>query len=195
MQRTTPPFRADHVGSLLRPAALKEARVKRAKGEIAAAQLKAVEDREIEKVIKKQEDDRPQARDRRRVPPLVVAFRFLLGPATASSLISATADQVPRRRDQGRGASRSPARSTSPAIRSSSISGSSRRTATVTPKMTIPAPSTFHFRQGRACGQQARSIPTSTSISPTSPRPSARRSAPSTTPAAATCSSTTPPGR
>ena len=34
MQRTKPPFRADHVGSLLRPAALKEARERRAKGEI-----------------------------------------------------------------------------------------------------------------------------------------------------------------
>ena len=29
MKRTKPPFRADHVGSLLRPAALKEARAKR----------------------------------------------------------------------------------------------------------------------------------------------------------------------
>ena len=29
MQRTKPPFRADHVGSLLRPAALKQAREKR----------------------------------------------------------------------------------------------------------------------------------------------------------------------
>ena len=55
-QRTKPPFRADHVGSLLRPAALKKAREKRAKGEIAAAELKAVEDREIERVIKKQEE-------------------------------------------------------------------------------------------------------------------------------------------
>jgi len=54
-QRTTPPFRADHVGSLLRPAALKDARTKFAKGEIDAAALKAVEDREIERVIKKQE--------------------------------------------------------------------------------------------------------------------------------------------
>jgi 5-methyltetrahydropteroyltriglutamate--homocysteine methyltransferase len=54
--RTKPPFRADHVGSLLRPAALKEARTKFAKGEIDAAALKAVEDREIERVIKKQED-------------------------------------------------------------------------------------------------------------------------------------------
>ena len=56
MQRTKPPFRADHVGSLLRPAALKEARSKHGKGEITTAQLKEVEDREIEKVIKKQEE-------------------------------------------------------------------------------------------------------------------------------------------
>ncbi len=55
MQRTKPPFRADHVGSLLRSAALKEARERRAKGEITAAALKAVEDREIEDIVKKQE--------------------------------------------------------------------------------------------------------------------------------------------
>ena len=54
-QRTKPPFRADQVGSLLRPAALKAAREARAKGEIGAAELKAVEDREIKDVIKKQE--------------------------------------------------------------------------------------------------------------------------------------------
>jgi methionine synthase II (cobalamin-independent) len=56
MKRTKPPFRSDHVGSLLRPAPLKAAREKRAKGEIGAAELKAVEDREIERVIKKQEE-------------------------------------------------------------------------------------------------------------------------------------------
>ncbi len=55
-QRKKPPFRADHVGSLLRPAALKDARAKFAKGEIDAAALTAVEDREIERVIKKQEE-------------------------------------------------------------------------------------------------------------------------------------------
>src|SRR5579863_10164609 len=55
MQRTKPPFRADHVGSLLRPAALKEARERHAKGEIDATALKAVEDREIEGIIKKQQ--------------------------------------------------------------------------------------------------------------------------------------------
>ena len=55
-KRTKPPFRADHVGSLLRPAVLKKAREQRAKGEITPAQLKEIEDREIERVIKKQED-------------------------------------------------------------------------------------------------------------------------------------------
>jgi 5-methyltetrahydropteroyltriglutamate--homocysteine methyltransferase len=56
MPRTEPPFRADHVGSLLRPAALKQARDKRSRGEITAEALREVEDREIANVIRKQED-------------------------------------------------------------------------------------------------------------------------------------------
>jgi len=55
MQRTTPPFRADHVGSLLRTAPLKEAREKRKRGEISADALNEIEDREIEGVVRKQE--------------------------------------------------------------------------------------------------------------------------------------------
>jgi 5-methyltetrahydropteroyltriglutamate--homocysteine methyltransferase len=56
MIRTKPPFRADHVGSLLRPDALKDARARRAKEEISAAELTAIEDREIERVVRKQEE-------------------------------------------------------------------------------------------------------------------------------------------
>src|SRR6476469_9957900 len=56
MKRTKPPFRADHVGSLLRPKSIHEARAKRAKGEITQDALKKVEDTEIERVIRKQED-------------------------------------------------------------------------------------------------------------------------------------------
>lgn len=56
MIRTQPPFRADHVGSLLRSAPLKEARARRERGEISAADLTVVEDREIEKIIRKQEE-------------------------------------------------------------------------------------------------------------------------------------------
>jgi len=55
MPRIKPPFRADHVGSLLRPAALKEARGKRERGETTAEELETIENREIETVIRKQE--------------------------------------------------------------------------------------------------------------------------------------------
>src|SRR3974390_1686796 len=55
-QRTKPPFRADHVGSLLRPPAIKEARAQFAAGKIDRAALREVEDREIERVIQKQEE-------------------------------------------------------------------------------------------------------------------------------------------
>jgi len=56
MKRNRPPFRADHVGSLLRTAPLKEARARRERGEITASDLKAIEDREIESIIAKQEE-------------------------------------------------------------------------------------------------------------------------------------------
>ncbi len=55
-QRTTPPFRADHVGSLLRPPALKAARARQAEGEITPSELREIENREIERAIKKQEE-------------------------------------------------------------------------------------------------------------------------------------------
>ncbi len=51
-----PPFRADHVGSFLRPAYLIEARDRRARGEIDAAALRAVEDRAITEIVKFQQD-------------------------------------------------------------------------------------------------------------------------------------------
>jgi 5-methyltetrahydropteroyltriglutamate--homocysteine methyltransferase len=54
MTRKTPPFRADHVGSLLRPAALKEARARRERGEISGAELTAAEDTAIKHVIVRQ---------------------------------------------------------------------------------------------------------------------------------------------
>src|SRR5258708_5288625 len=56
MRRLTPPFRADHVGSLLRPRDVKEARAKRDRGEIDAAALTAVEDKGIKRLTRKQED-------------------------------------------------------------------------------------------------------------------------------------------
>ncbi|MGE0746473.1 MAG: 5-methyltetrahydropteroyltriglutamate--homocysteine S-methyltransferase [Rhodospirillales bacterium] len=51
-----PPFRADHVGSLLRPQSVLGARDRHAKGELSAAGLRAVEDAAIRDVVKMQED-------------------------------------------------------------------------------------------------------------------------------------------
>src|SRR5262245_36739359 len=50
-----PPFRADHVGSLLRPPDLKKAREGRKSGAVSTAQLKEVEDRAIRKAVATQE--------------------------------------------------------------------------------------------------------------------------------------------
>jgi 5-methyltetrahydropteroyltriglutamate--homocysteine methyltransferase len=54
--RTTPPFRADHVGSFLRPQYLLQAREQHAKGEITAQALRKVEDHAITEVVKFQQD-------------------------------------------------------------------------------------------------------------------------------------------
>ncbi len=54
-QRTAPPFRADHVGSLLRPAELHEARAKAKRGEMSAEALRALQDKHIREAVAKQE--------------------------------------------------------------------------------------------------------------------------------------------
>ena len=55
-RRTSPPFRADHVGSLLRPARLHQAREDFAAGRIAAVGLRVVEDEEITRAVRMQEE-------------------------------------------------------------------------------------------------------------------------------------------
>jgi 5-methyltetrahydropteroyltriglutamate--homocysteine methyltransferase len=54
--RTRPPFRADHVGSFLRPPELLEARERHRRGEISRADLRAAEDDAIRAVVRFQED-------------------------------------------------------------------------------------------------------------------------------------------
>jgi 5-methyltetrahydropteroyltriglutamate--homocysteine methyltransferase len=53
--RLSPPFRADHVGSLLRPRRVLDARERAARKEIGASELRAIEDDAIREVVKKQE--------------------------------------------------------------------------------------------------------------------------------------------
>jgi 5-methyltetrahydropteroyltriglutamate--homocysteine methyltransferase len=54
--RTRPPFRADHVGSLLRPPQLLQAREDFRKGDIDAGELRGIEDEAIRDVVRKQEE-------------------------------------------------------------------------------------------------------------------------------------------
>jgi 5-methyltetrahydropteroyltriglutamate--homocysteine methyltransferase len=149
MQRTTPPFRADHVGSLLRPAAIKEARTKHERGEITAETLRAIEDREIEKVIKKQEEIGLKLATDGEFRRAWWHFDFFRG------LDGVTFYET----DHGiqfRGV-----QTKHHALKIDGKLGFSghqmlehfkflKSHSRVTPKMTIPAPSTLHFRQGRA---------------------------------------------
>ncbi len=54
--RPSPPFRADHVGSLLRPAALTAARAEAAAGRLTAEELRASEDEAIREAVRRQEE-------------------------------------------------------------------------------------------------------------------------------------------
>jgi 5-methyltetrahydropteroyltriglutamate--homocysteine methyltransferase len=54
--RSSPPFRADHVGSLLRPPGLLEAREKHRRGELSAQELRSIEDEAIREVVRQQEE-------------------------------------------------------------------------------------------------------------------------------------------
>jgi 5-methyltetrahydropteroyltriglutamate--homocysteine methyltransferase len=54
--RTTPPFRADHDGSFLRPKYLLDARLQAARGDITREQLREVEDKAIAEIVQFQRD-------------------------------------------------------------------------------------------------------------------------------------------
>ena len=148
-QRTSPPFRADHVGSLLRPAALKEARAEHAKGEIAAAALEAVEDREIERAVRKQEEiGLKLATDGefRRSWWQFDFFKGLDGAELYSTGQGIKFAGVETKAESVRVVGKI-GFSTHPHLEHFKFLKNHTR---VTPKMTIPAPSTFHFRQGRS---------------------------------------------
>ncbi len=147
-QRTSPPFRADHVGSLLRPTVLKDARAKFAAGTLDAAGLKKIEDEEIIKVVKKQEEIGLQLAtdgEFRRSWWHFDFFRGLQGvdlveapPIKFHGVVTKSeAIKINRKVDFAG----------HPHLEHFKFL---KANCSVVPKMTIPAPSTFHFRQGRA---------------------------------------------
>src|SRR5262245_30424810 len=148
MKRTKAPFRADHVGSLLRPPALKEARAKRERGEITAEQLRAVEDREIEKAVGKQEEVGLALATDGEFRRSWWQFDFYKG-LDGVELYST-----------GHGIALAGVTTKAESVRVTGKVGFSshphlehfrflKERCRIVPKMTIPAPSTLHFRQGR----------------------------------------------
>ena len=157
--RSIPPFRADHVGSLLRPQELHEAREKKKRNEISAEALRQVEDQAIRDVVKMQEDIGLQVTTdgefRRTFWHVDFLEQFqnvtVVPPSIKASFHTHSGD----------------IHFAPPGIR---VDGKLSRphpifvdhfkflksVTKVTPKITIPAPSNMHFRGGRkAIDQQA----------------------------------------
>jgi 5-methyltetrahydropteroyltriglutamate--homocysteine methyltransferase len=150
-QRTTPPYRADHVGSLLRTPALKAARESRARGELAAEAFQAIEDREVAGVIAKQEAAGLQSitdGEYRRISwniDFLEALDNVESYAGERKIKFQTSGPQPRAvllRLTGKLGTYKP----HPMIAHFQFL---RAHTKRTPKMTIPSPSSLHFRYGR----------------------------------------------
>jgi 5-methyltetrahydropteroyltriglutamate--homocysteine methyltransferase len=149
MTRTIPPFRADHVGSLLRPAALKEARARREREEISAGDLRAAENQAIESVVAREAEIGLRSSTDGEFRRAMWHFDFLEHLDGVESF----------RSDHGI-AFKGGVETQAKGLRVTGKLGFSmhpmiehfrflRDHTKVTPKMTIPSPSVLHFRGGR----------------------------------------------
>ena len=155
MGRSPPPFRAEHVGSLIRPAALIDAREQAAKGEISDAELKRIQHAAICDVVRLQEeiglkvvtdgeynrqswhrDFMLKFRNVRMIPSkLTVRFHSADGERLHSPPTMQVTGKLAR--PDGRGIFVDDFRFLASVAR-------------VTPKITLPSPTVMHFRGGRA---------------------------------------------
>jgi len=155
MTRTAPPFRADHVGSLLRPPALKDARARCARGEITTADLRAAEDAAIERIITRQAEAGLRSATDGEFRRAMWHFDFLERLDGVESF----------RADHGI-AFKGGIETQPKGLRVTGKIGFSghpmldhfrflRDHTRATPKMTIPSPSVLHFRGGRRAVSQS----------------------------------------
>jgi 5-methyltetrahydropteroyltriglutamate--homocysteine methyltransferase len=152
--RSTPPFRADHVGSLLRPPQLLKAREDFAQGRIDRAELRAIEDDAIRDVVRKQEEVglRSATDGEFRRASWHMDFIYQLGGVERSQ----ESMHVQFRNAEGT-IEFAPAalRVDAPIALREPIFADDFRflqscVTTATPKLTIPSPSMVHYRGGRA---------------------------------------------
>jgi 5-methyltetrahydropteroyltriglutamate--homocysteine methyltransferase len=147
--RGLPPFRADHVGSLLRPRELTEARASRKAGTLSADALRVVEDRCIQTAIRRQEELGLRAATDGEYRRAFWHYDFVSG-------LDGVELYEPEQKIQFKGGLPLPL-----ALRVVGRIGWSKpvmvddfrfvggHVKTAVPKMTIPSPSVVHFRGGR----------------------------------------------
>jgi 5-methyltetrahydropteroyltriglutamate--homocysteine methyltransferase len=152
MQRTKPPFRADEVGSLLRPQRIKDARAKFEKGQITAADLRKAEDMEIEKVVHRQSSTGLKVATDGEFRRSWWHFDFLKS-LTGCELFHPTEGiqfaGVQTRHDAVRVIGKLDFPADHPMLDHFKFLKRHAEIAHVTAKMTIPSPAVLHFRGGR----------------------------------------------
>jgi 5-methyltetrahydropteroyltriglutamate--homocysteine methyltransferase len=149
MQRTKPPFRADQVGSLLRSAPVKAARTRRLTSEITPAELKAVEDAEISKLVARQEEIGLQSVTDGEFRRSWWHYDFLAGLTGVELVSVAQGLQFKGTQTKAEGLhvhGKIDFPSDHPMIDHFRFLKS---VAKSTPKMTIPSPTALHYRGGR----------------------------------------------
>jgi 5-methyltetrahydropteroyltriglutamate--homocysteine methyltransferase len=152
MQRTKAPFRADEVGSLLRPASIKDARAKLEKGEITADELRRVEDIEIEKVVHRQASTGLKLATDGEFRRSWWHFDFLAKLTGCELYHPDTGIQfagVETRHDSVRVTAKIDFPDDHPMLDHFRFLKKHADIAGVTAKMTIPSPAVLHFRGGR----------------------------------------------
>ncbi len=153
-RRTSPPFRADHVGSLLRPASLLAARTQAADGRPSAEELRAAEDEAIREVVRMQEETGLQsATDGEfRRASWHMDFIYQLGGISKAD----TSMHVQFENEKGSIDFAPPATAVDDTVRleapifTDDFAFLQSSVTTATPKLTIPSPSMVHYRGGRA---------------------------------------------
>src|SRR5689334_18649568 len=152
--RTLAPFRADHVGSLLRPPELLEARAERAAGRISAEQLRAVEDEAIRDVVRMQEGVGLQSAtdgEFRRTSWHMDFIYQLGGVHQADEKLTVRFFNQAGTLEFASAALRIDGRISLPhTIFGDAFEYLRDQVTTTTPKLTIPSPSMVHYRGGRA---------------------------------------------
>ena len=150
--RQQPPFRADHVGSLLRPRFLLDAREKHARGELSAEQLRRVEDKAITEIVKFQEDVGLQSITDGEFRRTYFHIDFLEQLGGVKTDIPVTIKKPDGTEELAPPVMRviDKVRHVKDIQRADFEYLKSQVSAGRTPKVTIPSPTMLHFRGGRA---------------------------------------------